>query len=66
MKIAVPDMTCGGCAAAIERAVGQVDPQAKVQVDLTSKIVTIESQEPVERLVGIIAAAGFAPLAVAS
>ena len=41
LRYSVPDMTCGHCAQAIEKAVKSVDPQAEVAVDLTSKEVTV-------------------------
>jgi copper chaperone len=61
MQFTVPDMTCGGCAAAVERAVARLDPRAKVVVDLASKRVEIESALPAERVSAAIADAGFTP-----
>lgn len=39
----VPDMTCGHCASAVERAVNSVDSNAKVAVDIGTKTVSIDS-----------------------
>lgn len=66
VKIAVPDMTCGGCASAVERAVKRVDAQAAVSVDLASKIVRIDSSAPAGQLTAAIEEAGFTPEPIAA
>ena len=66
MKIAVPDMTCGGCASAVERAVKLADPQAVVSVDLATKMVEIQSSVPAGQLVAAIEDAGFTPESIAA
>lgn len=42
-KLIVPDMTCGHCKAAVEKAVASVDANAKVAVDLDTRTVKIDS-----------------------
>lgn len=44
LKLAVSGMTCGGCIAAIERALGAAVPGAKVDVDLAKGIVAVGTQ----------------------
>jgi len=61
MEFAIPDMTCGGCARAITRAVTQLDPHATLELDLPVKAVRIASTLPAQRLVETIEAAGFHP-----
>ncbi|MGF7000553.1 heavy-metal-associated domain-containing protein [Paraburkholderia sp. GAS32] len=61
MEFEVKDMSCGGCANSITRAVANVDPTAKLDIDVTSKIVKIDSALPVQRLVAAIEDAGFHP-----
>jgi copper chaperone len=39
----VPQMSCGHCKATIEKAVANVDADARVNVDLENRTVTIES-----------------------
>ena len=39
----VPDMTCGHCTSAITKAVNAVDPAARMQFDLPTHRVDIES-----------------------
>lgn len=61
MEFAIPDMTCGGCANAIARAVTGLDPAAKLDVDVAVKIVKVASTLPPERVIEVIEAAGFHP-----
>ena len=59
LKLKVPQMTCGHCAATIEKAVKSLDPAAKVQVDLATKIVTVETASNETRVKDVIEAAGY-------
>lgn len=61
MEFAIPDMTCGGCANAIARAVARVDPNATLDADVPVKIVRITSTLPPQQLIAAIGAAGFHP-----
>ncbi|AOK17982.1 heavy metal transporter [Burkholderia cepacia] len=61
MEFEVQDMTCGGCANAITRAVTAADPAAKLDIDVAAKRVTVQSTQPAERVQSIIEAAGFHP-----
>lgn len=55
----VSDMTCSHCVATVEKAVKSVDAAAKVDIDLGSLAVKIESDEPVERFAQAIEGAGY-------
>ncbi|MEZ0603785.1 heavy-metal-associated domain-containing protein [Paraburkholderia sp. IW21] len=61
MEFEIPDMSCGGCANAITRAVTELDPAAKLDVDVPVKIVTVTSRLPPDRVIRAIEAAGFHP-----
>jgi copper chaperone len=61
LRYSVPDMTCGHCAQAIEKAVKSVDPQAEVAVDLTTKEVTVRSEADEARVAETIRDAGYEP-----
>ena len=54
-------MSCGHCVAAVTRAVQSIDPRAKVDVDLGTHTVRVESTEPREALVRALADAGYPP-----
>ncbi|MFM0572609.1 heavy-metal-associated domain-containing protein [Paraburkholderia caledonica] len=61
MEFEVKDMACGGCANSITRAVNSVDPAATLDIDVTTKVVKIDSALPLDRLVAVIEEAGFHP-----
>ena len=63
MEFEVKDMSCDGCANSIRRAVTCADPAAKLDIDVATKVVRIESALPSERLVAIIEEVGFHPTA---
>ncbi|MBO9422977.1 heavy-metal-associated domain-containing protein [Labrenzia sp. R4_2] len=65
MKFSVPDMSCGHCVAAIEKAVLSKDPAAIVLCDLEQRTVDIEAPQTADELVEVIRAAGYelSPLA---
>ncbi|MTW02790.1 copper chaperone [Duganella ginsengisoli] len=55
----VQDMTCGGCAASVTRAVQRIDAGAKVDVDLAAKKVKVTSGRTLDEVRAAIADAGF-------
>jgi copper chaperone len=57
----IPQMSCGHCAHAVKEAVQEVDPQAKVDVDLATKQVNVESQADRAKIVAALAEAGYQP-----
>lgn len=55
----VSGMTCGGCINAVTRAVQAHDPQAQVQADLATQIVTLETTLTPGLAAELITDAGF-------
>jgi len=55
----VSDMTCSHCVATVEKAVKSVDAAARVDIDLGTLAVRIESDEPAERFASAIEDAGY-------
>lgn len=55
----VSGMSCGHCVRAITSAVQAGDEQARVEVDLASQIVQVESQQALEQVVAAIRAEGY-------
>lgn len=55
----VSGMTCGGCIKAVTRAVQAQDPQAQVQVDLATQVVTLDTTLSPELASELITEAGF-------
>ncbi len=59
LSLKVSGMTCGGCINAVTRAVQTQDPQAKVQADLVSQTVTLETTLSAAQAGQLITDAGF-------
>ncbi len=62
----VEDMTCGGCAASIKRAVAGADPQAQVDVNLAAHLVHVRpGRAEAGKVEQAIRDAGFTPQVMA-
>jgi copper chaperone len=59
LTLKVSGMTCGGCINAVTRAVQAQDPQAKVQADLATQIVSLETSLSAAQASELITDAGF-------
>ena len=59
LTLKVSGMTCGGCINAVTRAIQAEDPLAKVQADLATQIIHLETSLPVELASQLITDAGF-------
>ena len=59
LSLKVSGMTCGGCINAVTRAIQSQDPDAKVQADLASQIVNLETALSAAQASQIITDAGF-------
>jgi copper chaperone len=55
----VSGMTCGGCINAVIRAIQAQDPQAMVQADLATQVISLETSLSPELAAGLITEAGF-------
>ncbi|MBS1211192.1 MAG: heavy-metal-associated protein [Proteobacteria bacterium] len=60
-EFTVPGIHCGGCAKTITRILGELDGNAKVDIDVASKHVKVETSQPREAVVARLADAGFDP-----
>jgi copper chaperone len=59
MKLAVPDMSCGHCKTAVERAIQSTDPSAAVRIDLAARTAEVKSIAPRELILAALAAEGY-------
>lgn len=59
VKFSIPDMNCGHCKAAVEGAIGAVDADAKVEVDLEKRIAAVSSRADSAAMIAALAAAGY-------
>lgn len=57
----IHSMSCGGCVSRIVQAVKILDAQAKIEVDLPTKTVRIDSSEDRESVTAALIEAGYPP-----
>lgn len=57
----LPDMSCGHCASTVTQTCKLVDPDAKVEVDLNSKQVKVQSNEDRTDFAEALTEAGYPP-----
>jgi copper chaperone len=58
-NLTVSGMTCGGCINAVTRAIQAQDPQARIQADLATQILSLETSLSPELAAQLISDAGF-------
>lgn len=61
MQFHIENMTCGGCARSVTKAIQSVDPSAEVTVDPASHKVEVKSAASRDRLVAALTEVGYAP-----
>ncbi len=61
MQFHIENMTCGGCANSVTRAIQSVDPAADVKADPSTHKVEVTSAVARDRLVAALTEVGYAP-----
>lgn len=61
IELTVPTMTCGHCVKVVTATVQKVDAQARLQIDLPTHKVQIESPRSPDDFRTALAAEGYAP-----
>lgn len=61
MQFRIDNMTCGGCAKSVTKAIHSVDPQAKVDIDLPLKQVIVVSTADEAAVATVLADVGYPP-----
>jgi copper chaperone len=59
IELTLPDMTCGHCVKTVTATAQRLDPAARVQTDLTTHRVTIDSGVAQEAFEAALAAEGY-------
>lgn len=59
MQFHIENMTCGGCARSVTKAIQSVDPNATVRTDPATRRVEIESSVTAGRFTDVLSEAGF-------
>jgi len=55
----VRGMTCGHCVKAVTASIHEIDPAAKVDIDLATAVVKVESDQPADAIAKAIVEAGY-------
>ena len=63
MRFHIENMTCGGCARGVTKAIQSVDADAKVTTDPPKRLVEVESSATREQIEAALQEAGFPPKA---
>lgn len=58
LQLKVPSMVCDGCAEKVTQVIQGLDSDAKVEVDLSTKVVTIEGKPSEDSIKEAITSAG--------
>ena len=61
IELTLPSMTCGHCVKTVTAAAQRLDPAARVEADLASHRVTVQTSAPREALVKALADEGYQP-----
>jgi len=59
LKLKVSNISCEGCAQIITESIHVMEPDAKVDVDVNAKTVTVEAAASEESIKQVIVAAGY-------
>ncbi|MBL8328098.1 MAG: heavy-metal-associated domain-containing protein [Rubrivivax sp.] len=59
IELTLPTMTCGHCVKSVTATVQRVDPEARLQIDLPSHRVSIESAKEPQAFVAALADEGY-------
>ncbi|RWA54633.1 heavy metal transport/detoxification protein [Cupriavidus sp. UYMSc13B] len=63
MQFHLDDMTCGGCARTVTKAIQTIDPTASVVTDPPTRLVQVQTSASEEQIVTALREAGFPPRA---
>jgi copper chaperone len=63
IELKLPDMTCGHCVRTVTKTVQSVDAQAKLEVDLPTHTVRIDSSRDREAFAEALTEEGYTPAA---
>jgi copper chaperone len=60
MDLRIENMTCGGCARSVTKAIQSIDPAAKVETNPAERAVKVETSAPPAAILQALDEAGFA------
>lgn len=59
MELKIENMTCGGCAKSVTRAIQSVDPTARVETNPATRLVSVETTATEAELHQVLQDAGY-------
>ena len=59
LRLNVENMTCGGCARSVTKALLSVDPQARIETDPPAREVRVDSAMDESAFLAVLSEAGF-------
>lgn len=59
MQLIIENMTCGGCARGVTATIQSIDPEAKVDIDVSKKTVNLSSSAELDQILVALAEDGF-------
>ena len=62
MKFRIENMTCGGCGRSVTATINDLDANAKVNIDVASKLVEVETTLTEDQIVAALTEDGFPPV----
>ncbi|CAM3238498.1 heavy-metal-associated domain-containing protein [Paracoccus nototheniae] len=55
----IPNMSCGHCKATVEKTIHAIDPEAKIEFDMASRKITLDSRTHPDNVQTALASAGY-------
>ena len=55
----IPKMSCGHCKATVEKTIHAIDPEAKIEFDMASRRITLDSRAKPDNVQVALASAGY-------
>ncbi|PBS12634.1 heavy metal transport/detoxification protein [Lysobacteraceae bacterium NML93-0792] len=59
LRFHIPNMTCGGCAKTVTTALLSIDPQARIEIELPTREVRVESSVDERAFLSALGEAGY-------
>ncbi len=59
LRLHIPNMTCGGCAKSVTRALLSVDPQARIETNPPTREVQVDSEFDESAFLAALSKAGY-------
>ena len=63
MQLRIENMTCGGCAKSVTKAIQSVDPNANIETNPSARIVKVETTATLAALQQVLEEAGYPAIA---